>query len=105
MSKLIKPVSESLSPVSGVHKKILDMLKVCALSSMGAFTIGYYSSLKNVKVKKCLFMSSLIGIGCGLITENSFKNLYFLFQKVAFGLATAALVCLSGYRFGEKRNS
>ncbi|CAF1031557.1 unnamed protein product [Brachionus calyciflorus] len=96
-SGLFKSASEWL-------KQMSDLLKVCTLSSISGYSIGYYGSHKNIKLEKCLFMSSIIGIMCGFITDNRFKNLDFLFQKIAFGLCTSVLACLSSYRFGKKRN-
>ncbi|CAF0900623.1 unnamed protein product [Brachionus calyciflorus] len=85
-------------------KQISDLLKVCTLSSISGYSIGYYGFHKNIKLEKCLFVSSVIGIMFGFITDNRFKNLNFLFQKIAFGLCTGVLGCLSSYRFGKKRN-
>ncbi|CAF1085595.1 unnamed protein product [Brachionus calyciflorus] len=87
--------SDFLKPVS-------EWFKVCSLASMGAFTIGYYGSRKKLRLEKCMLMSSLVGIGCGLINQKSIRN--FFSVNVAFGLATGLLVCLLSYEFGEKRN-
>lgn len=90
--------SDLLKPVSDGFKSVSDWFTVCALASMGAFTIGYYGSKKNVKMERCMFVSSLVGIGSGLLTQKSIGNLNFFSVNVAFGLATGLFVCLLSYK-------
>ncbi|CAF1100450.1 unnamed protein product [Brachionus calyciflorus] len=100
-SEWSRSVSEWSKSVSDWFKSVSDWFKVCTIVSMGAFTIGYYGAQKNVKMEKCMFVSSLVGIGCGLFTQNSIKNLDIFSFNVAFGLTTGLFVCLVSYKYGR----